>query len=606
MALIKPLKLRSEKVAVKQVRAKENPVVEVILDTKVFHLDQPYSYLVPEVLTEAISVGTLVKVPFGRTHTEGVVISRGQQLATAGLKYVDQALSSNSLFTPEQLALFSTVAQRYGVGLWDVVRLASPAFSAAGEKKFKANETQGVSEQSRKLERRAIRIQKALNTREQIARIVEQYSQNKVLILAPDQRTLDRYRDLADIALSGEDSKSERFKNYLQANTAKSGVVIGLRSSVFLHLGPNDCMIILNEVDENFYEKHTPTYNARDVALLRAPQNSIYFLASSFSLEISHLMDVGYIESVEVVNPRKNVIAAAPQRVHGVISEGLKKGSVLIVHANVGYVNSFSCQKCRNLALCECGSRLVLEKGSSSAACRLCSKKYEGWKCSFCNESRPYSLSQGIEKRVEDYGKSFPRVLVMRSTADSPVLDLPTEPTLVLATPGMAPQVEFAAVLLMDGEQIFGRIGLRSDEQGLLDWSDAANLLSESGTLYISLPSENPISQALIRGSFTNLYSHEISQRTSAQLPPKYRLATIDGESRDMHFVSESFEGPRADFDLHIIGPIERREGQSRLVLKFPTSRGTEIIKRIYEINRVRSLRGEKTLRVSVDPYDFI
>ena len=89
MAILKPLKLRSEKVAVKRSIAAENFVAEILVDTKVFHLDEPYSYLVPELFSDQISVGTLVKVPFGRSNTEGIVLRRYETQTTGGLKLID-------------------------------------------------------------------------------------------------------------------------------------------------------------------------------------------------------------------------------------------------------------------------------------------------------------------------------------------------------------------------------------------------------------------------------------------------------------------------------------------------------------------------------------
>jgi len=612
VAILKPLKLRSEKVAVKRSIAAENFVAEVLVDTKVFHLDEPYSYLVPALFSDQISVGTLVKVPFGRSNTEGIVLRRYETESTAGLKLIDSPISQIPAVTDFQIELFREVAARYGVPLWDVFHLAIPAFSKSGERQyqnsegFKASSIQSTQNEKSPLMREVVTLKQGTNIRDEVANLALRHPDQKILIITPDEKTLRQLNGLGGTSLSGSLNKSERYANYLKANSATNGLFMGLRSSIFVSFSVHDILVVIDETDENMYEKRTPGYNVRDIAFLRSKGQSVVFLSSVHSLEIERVVEAGWFVERSVGSYGKRVISEAEESAHGVISKGLKLGSVLVVHANTGYVNSFTCNNCRNLAMCNCGGRLILARDGKATTCSLCATKKESWVCEYCRNSLPRSVSKGVEKRAEDYGRSFPRTRVLSSTGQNPETEVPTENSLVVVTPGMEPQGEYAALLLMDGDQLFSRTGLRSDEQSELFWGSALTKLSDGGVVYVSLPSAHPITQSIIRNSFTKYHLERISQRASAFLPPIFRMAVVEGKPSETAHLFEYLSNLEGEVDLHILGPIDLPAGISRVVIKFDVNANSQIVRRLYEYNRIRSLQGQIPLRVRVDPFDLI
>ncbi len=605
MALIRPLKLRSEKVAVRQTRASHDPIAFVLVDTKVFHLDEPYSYLIPEAVSDRITVGSLVKIPFGRTTTEGVVLGRTSDGSTAGLKFIESLISDIAPMGKGQIHLTHDVAKRYGVPQWDVMRLALPAYVASGEKRAKVENLPKI-ETAGSIDRFALTLLPGSSLVDQVQLYAARKSEHKTLVVVPDQKTLDKFEGIADILLSGTLPKSDKYQKYLEANCLQSGLVVGLRSSVFLELNPGDQLVVVSDSDANLYERHTPTYNVRDVALLRAVDASLCFISPSHSLEIERLIEIGYLEERSAGERNRKVLNESSTNLHAVVSEGLKKGNVLLVHANAGYVNSFLCNHCRNMATCSCGERLILQRDGKGTQCPMCATKSESWSCFYCQRSIPQSLSQGVLKRAEDYGRSFPNTRVVVSSSDGALTTLPEEKVLVISTPGMEPDGDYAAVCLLDGEQIFGRTGLRSDESGELHWASAANKVSEGGTVFISLPLEHPVTQAFTRGSFKLRHRSELASRLSAKLPPEFRLISIEGSVKDLSSVLSFLETDTSEMEIVTIGPIEIGKDLSRLLVKYPVSMGNSVVRKVHEMNRIRSLQALTVLRVSVDPYEFI
>jgi primosomal protein N' (replication factor Y) len=611
VALLKPLKLRSEKVAKKLEPSANQPVVHVLVDTGVYHLDEKFSYIVPADMDADCQPGVLVKIPFGRGIKQGVVLERAEA-SVAGLKFLERNLSNVPLVTSAQLSFFSKVAQRYGCKIWDVLHLAIPTITKSAEMFHLFPDANRSAVPTKHF---AYEIPSGVNIAASLALTIQEHLKmgaGKVVVIFPDEKSLSRATQVldADVVLSSNLKPSERYTAYLRANSLRSGVVFGLRSAIFLDCAAEDLLVIVNDVDENHYERRFPRYNSRDVALLRAQNTNLLFLFHSASLEIARLMEMGWLRKLELGSSTSSVERFVVQceegessKVHGLISEGLKRGSVLVVHANTGYVNSFLCAHCRNIALCECGGRLTLKSNNSQVSCSICMKFSSDWRCRHCQRSVKKSIGVGVEKRAEDYGRSFPRTLIVHSTSQSPHIGTVSKGTLAICTPGMEPAGVYDTILLMDGERLFSRTELRADELSLLRWREAASLLSPNGVLYISLPPQHFVAQAFLRGSFIQTYRNMIAERTSAHLPPNFRVATLETEEEVAVNLKEALLREFNRDELSIVS--SRNKAKQRLLLQIALTSGDAVMFKLHEINRVRSLRGERVLPISIDAFDL-
>lgn len=99
MATLKPLTLRRQRASTTSHSHSDQSgslQAEVLVDTGVYHLGDPYSYSIPTNLANAINVGSVVSVPFASGTTTGIVLSVGP-INRAGLKTIRSITHENKI-----------------------------------------------------------------------------------------------------------------------------------------------------------------------------------------------------------------------------------------------------------------------------------------------------------------------------------------------------------------------------------------------------------------------------------------------------------------------------------------------------------------------------
>ena len=547
MAETKPLKLRQEKGQLKRETSKTLPYVKVLLDPPALHLDAIYDYSLPELLAEKVAVGSLVEVPFASQELLGIVVERSSKPSTAGkIKQITRLLSEEPIVTIEQIKSFQNYAQKYGVQPWDFFAAAVPPYSKSGEKGAR------VQRISQKPASASIDLPKDLQGylagKELLKSFIElpidepywskvvqiiqvRASLGLVALVLPDEREIEifssalRKRGLSVLQISSSQKKTERFENYMRGLSGQVDVVLGTRNVVFTHLPKGSTLIVFEDQDESHYERRSPTWNTRQIALIRSEEVSVIFLGNTPSLEVADLSKRGWLKHYRFKSKLscKSYFGNSDDDIDyfPIISRGLSSGSVLICVANTGYVKSFSCQKCRNIAYCKCGGKLTFVKSSTHPECSVCQTKILDWRCVWCSENKPRIISSGANRKAEEFGRSFPKNSTITSTGQNPVAYLAQGKNLVISTPGVEPIGQYSSILFLDLEQQFGRTELRSYEVGL---------------------------------------SHIL------RIP---------------------------------------RDTSERIIIKAKFREFAGVITRLYEINRVNSLRRKPLMRISVDPFNL-
>ena len=620
MAEIKPLRLKAQRVTGKVQIAQSSPVVQVCVDTGVFHLQNNFDYLVPESISSKTLPGVLVKVPFGNSEVLGYVVSRtAGEFEPTKLKPITKLVSSVPLLSEELISIITDTCERYACKPWDLVASAIPPRVALTEKNFVDREPEQIVNKTLRLAHELRIVSNVFALRDQIEDLLRNLDgSEQLLVVVPDERDLNQITNFKysqnPLVLSSTLEKSERYGNYLRARFDFPKLIFGNRSAIFTPLQPNSKILIFNDGDESMYERRFPGWNVRDVALLRSGDFSLVFAGSSPSLEIARLCELGWIKNRNLrAGSNKDRIeftfADSRESEISIIKRGLKAGNVLVSMAETGYVNAIACQKCRNQAKCVCGGKLYIPNKASVPICHLCEMKFANWKCSWCSGETIRAISRGSARYLEEISKALPGARVMLSKGGSRIDVLPdvSENILVISTYGCEPAGEYSAVVLRSLENLTNRIDLRSLESiRRIILENLGKISTKNGGLaFIDLQSSNPISQGLLRGDALALCDVEILERRSSKLPPFTRLATITGESAAIRLLATQVEQNELFSSVSVISKLPASNEQSKLVLRADIEKSEKFSLFLRDLARYRSLKGLIPLSIRIDPYSI-
>jgi primosomal protein N' (replication factor Y) len=636
----RPLKLKAQIGAYsKKSVAEVLPVARVWVDTGVFHLDTPFEYWVPSVLSLDVTVGTRVQVEFGSSLQEGIVIERSESSPSMGnLKQILKVLSPSPVATPQTLKLFRLVAKRWAGSPYDVIRSAIPPRVASVDKESLIDHAKLgpalalPSGHSKALMQKKVRaywsLPPCIPRQRLIAELVVTRSKlGQVLVIVPDERELRAIEEelltyfsaQSVVRLDGSLTRSDRYRNFLRVTRGQADIILGLRGAVFAPLSDGATIIVAGESAQSLHEPRAPGWNARDVALIRSSEMeaNLIFVGYSPSLELARLIDTKWLSLISS-KTRRVVVAVSPSMgelipsaAFPIIRKALNEGSVLFLVPKKGYGNSVLCNKCRNLALCTCGGRLELTGALESPRCVLCRASYEGWKCRWCQSGEIYLASRGIDRFAEEIGRSFPNYPVINSSGEHIVDSSPDFPSLVIATPGAQPKTYegYASVALLEGLRFFGHSELRSTESSREVFFQSAAMANSTGPIFLSLMPTHPIVAALTRWDASPIVRKELREREEMDFPPYFRFIYIDIETQDAVKFSRGMVTAQKDgrLDVHVLisGPHVRSKDVSRIILSAPVARASAVVDFVHELQRRRSVSSKPLFTIRVDPYSL-
>ena len=614
------------------------PVARVWVDSGVFHLDTPFDYWVPERLSEVALAGVRVQVEFGSSVQEGLILERLESAPSIGtLKYLLSVLSVHAVATRETIELFRLASRRWAGAPFDIIRSAIPPRVALVDKEiFSEIEKRRVNLPAyvvpQALIAPAVRAFWALPSSQPVSQIlaalvVARVEFGQVLVIAPDERNLlCLERDLLDLVsvdriarLDGHSSRSDRYRNFLRVTKGVADIAIGLRGAIFTPLSERATVIVLEESSELLYEPRAPGWNVRDIAVMRAMQSqtNLIFAGFSPSLEAGRLIDTGWLSLVSS-SQRRTVIAAPqvqgellPSKAFDVVRKAIKEGPILFLVPRKGYGNAVLCKKCRNIATCTCGGRLQQSAAGQVPQCVLCLTYFPLWKCNWCQGSEIYIASRGIDRFIEEIGRSFPNVAIINSSGEHIVDSFPRHAALVVATPGSEPDVEggYAAVMLLEGMRFFGHSDLRSGERAREQFFHAASLVSSQGIIFLAMDVSHPIVNALTRWNPAPMVRKEMQEREEVGLPPYYRFITIELDSNEASSLKAGLlrsqsEGRISEL-MRINGPHEKANEKASISLIAPLSQAEGVVDFVHEVQRRRNVSKKSLLALRVDPYSL-
>ena len=649
---VAPLRLKREKVvAAPPALASNLPIASILVDTGLLHLDQELDFLVPQELSEHLTPGTLVKVPFNRKRVLGVVLSRKSTSAYAGrLRFVSEQIRSLPLVTPTILTLIAEVSQHYGGNRWDTLRYALPNFSSKS-KKFESStelankparavlpesEDHRYSEyfwralQERPSAQNQIRAFWAAPPAENPLLFLEKLVEStvrSVLLVMPDYVDVQRMFELLTstnkhsgkkvVTWHSQLTRSERENTFLQILQSEEIIVLGVRGSLFLPIKNLDLIMVWEESNESHSEPRSPYFHGREVAIMRANIENTHLILAGFS---PSMRSASYIEkrylipltfksghgaqsniSVEAINNRNSPVenGRISSRAWRTIKSGLENGPVLIQVPVRGYVQSLSCSTCRNRALCSCGGKLVLTHDAGTPTCTLCHDLKRSWNCSYCHSQQLRQSQIGDLRIAEELGRAFPNQRVVFSNRDHRIPSVPDEPMIVVTTPGAEPVAQngYGAIVVLNSQLLLDRATLDSEVETRNRWFYLGCMLKQEGIIYVDCDYANRNIQALVRWDPIGIALTELGERRNLLLPPTVKAVEVSG---DLSAVTEVVRN--LPENVLVSHPLIAHTGESVVLIRAKARESQALISEIFRRTKHQSASGARVARVKIDP----
>lgn len=580
----KPLSLKREKARRIPRAGKFAIVAQVLLGHDIAHLDQGFTYGIPDSLASQIEVGSIVRVSFNRSEIDAVVIEIGSD--EGAFKPISK-LVKVSAYSPQAIELATEVAKRYATSAIKILKYFDKNADQQESIALSSNpspQRDFIPEGSKTFSELATRLSK---------------KEGSVLLFAPSARECREAIAMLSISLGDRVISFDSWRK-LQGNEKLGRVIVGMRGMIFLQAVDVTEMVIVDEASEHYWEKRSPFWNLRDVALLKSQMESISltFISGSPSLELTRLGELGYLKVVKPIRQfiKRRRFANAPDTYHRTVRSGLQRGNVLVSVSSKNYINALTCKRCDAKPKCNCGFPLKIQS-DKRAYCGICGVSTLELRCRECGSLEFSARAKGIERIKEEFAKAFPNVPIQMVTVEKEISNIPTH-SIVIATPGVEPRItRYSGLVLLDGVSRTSRPTLRAEEHLANHWFRLLSLTTEDATVYVSLPIGNQISQALVTGNPYRFMGNLLKEREETKLPPFYRVIKVRGESLAALAtkLSHEFSGIQ----------VSKVAKQNELTIRAEVSIAQNVITALYSLAKYRAASGKGYLDLEIDPYDI-
>lgn len=651
-------------------------IARVAVDMPLGHLDRCFDYQVPPAMAAEITVGVRVRVRFAGRLVDGYVLELADTTDFAAkLAKISTLVSAEPVLSPKQIALIRAVADHYAGTFFDVARLAVPARHASVEKALpsqwpaaKTSEipTEGLTNYpggTRLLEglgaAEPLRAHWQVNPRYWMddqgrddwvrgiiqASVATLRSDRGVIIALPDAHDIAEVRDrLAEVIglgaiaeLHSDLGKAARYRNYLAIRRGQAQIVVGARAALYAPVTKLGLIVVWDDGDDLFADKHAPYPHGRTVAALRSAmeRTALLFGSHGRSSEIQSWIERGWLASLsDDPATRRRVCAAVrvssdsdqaldrdprgntrrlPQEVFNTIRNGLTQGPVLVQVPRAGYLPALTCQNCRHPLRCpHCQGPVQMTRAEQGRRldCGWCGRIVSPWNCPECGSTQIRAVVVGAGRTTEELGRAFPGFNVIESTKERRRETVSQHPALVVATPGAEPLATggYAAAVLLDTHRLLDRADLRAGEEALRRWLNAIALVrpaGQGGSVLLVGDSSARAIQAVVRLDPGGFAGQELADRRQAGFPPAVVLVSIEAESAALRSWQNGLEPPES---TEILGPIplpSERDGTEvmQLTLRAPLADGRELTKAVKAAQAVHSAKKTPgAVRLCVDP----
>jgi len=632
MQSVKPLRLKRE--AYKELtKADPHTVVYVWVDSGLSHLDGIYSYRCTSEQKRFIQVGSRLKVPFNYRSCEALVVDVLENHdSTEHLKIIESVLGNIPVANRALIDFYKLMAKHWASDPYSLVKFGIPSRVASVEKSFDSSSLEKNEKASSG--ERVVLSSFLMHSPHESAYIeiidlaLERMKRGSTLLLLPDNKDIDRALHVLDqknvhcdvIRLDSSLPRAQRYENYLKASIKSNILVLGNRSALFAPIRDLDSIIVGFEKSEQYFEKKHPYWNTRDSVLLRAQieKISVFFTGYVPSCEIAQKIEersINFIASKAHLNtlafPQEQG-ELLPDRIIPKIRKSLLEGTVLFVVPRKGYANALLCAKCKNMALCKCGSRLVLTSQNSDPICSVCSTSVKNWQCSWCAGTTRYVAARGIDRFHEEIGRAFPNTSIQLSSAPNILEDVAERTKIVIATMGAIPghTQEYSAVVLLEGQRFLAATSTRYEELVYESFFEAASHVNSKGSVLIVLDGFHPLVAAITKWNPGGLIKKILRENQDAFLPPFSSVALLTVEKQEAvllrNGLAKSIKDERLPLSSQVFLFNDGESERNKIVVSVPAENRGILAAFLLELVRKRAISKKSSVSVALDPFTLL
>jgi primosomal protein N' (replication factor Y) len=448
-------------------------------------------------------------------------------------------------------------------------------------------------------------------------------------------------------------TEKQKRENFLHIVDGSARIIIGARSALFLPY-KNLSMIIVDEEHEQSYKQEDGvSYQARDMAIMRAKLGNIPVILASASpsLESVHNSSLGKLNLVQLTGRyndspmpkihildmkkerRKNYFIAP--RLISALKDNLEQNQQSLLFLNrKGYSPVMICSKCGHQKCCNsCSTGMVYHKLQKKLKCHQCGFVAALPKiCSSCGEEETFiPCGPGVERLAEEVKELIPDARVIILTQESfnnpkqaeEILNAITnkEYDIIIGTQIIAKGHHFPALTIVgviDADSSMMGGDLRAAEktyQLLQQVGGRAGREIENSQIYIqTFNPEHPLITALSNYNRDDFIKEEMKTRQIMNMPPFGRLGAIILSSKQelklIDFAKELVRISPISKQISVLGPapalLYKVRGKFRYRILIKTKRNINIQKFINSWMENIKVPSHVHLKIDIDPYYFL
>ncbi len=492
-----------------------------------------------------------------------------------------------------------------------------------------------------------------------INQVIENNS-SQVLIMLPEialtsqitDRITKRFGYMPHIWHSGISDKQKR-DTFMGIISGSARIIIGARSALFLPF-KNLSMIIVDEEHEQSYKQEDGvTYQARDMAIMRAnlAEIPIILASASPSLESVHNIALGKLNLVTLAGryndnamPKIHILDMKKERrknyfLAPILIDRLKKNlannqqSLLFLNRK-GYAPAMICSDCGHRVCCKaCSTGMVYHKAQKKLKCHQCGYVAALPKiCPVCAKEESFiPCGPGVERLAEELQELIPEAKVITLTQDSFNNQKQAEVILndithkkydiILGTQIIAKGHHFPALTLVgivdaDSGMMGGDLRAAEKTYQLLQQvgGRAGREIDNSHIFIQTYNPEHPLILALASYNRNKFIEEEMNSRRVMQMPPFGRLAAIiissKQEQKLIDFAKELVRLAPSSKQISVLGPapalLYKLRGKFRYRILIKTKRNINIQKFFNAWLENLKVPSHIHLKTDIDPYYFL